>query len=202
MEQEKIGRFIALCRREKGLTQAQLAQYLGITDRAVSKWETGKSLPDAATMPELCDLLGIDLNELFSGERLDGERYAQMAAAHLLELRKQEELANRKLLDLEVVLGLISTGAFLLAGLAMGFAVSAPGWRVALSLGGMVLFGFGMVYCLRIERETGYYVCPECGTTYIPSMRAIVAAPHLGRSRKMTCPHCGKRSYHKKVLTK
>ncbi len=67
MEQEKIGKFIASCRKEQGFTQAVLAEKLGITDRAVSKWETGRSLPDAATMPELCDLLKINLSELFSG---------------------------------------------------------------------------------------------------------------------------------------
>ena len=67
MEQEKIGKFIASCRKEQGFTQAVLAEKLGITDRAVSKWETGRSLPDAAIMPELCDLLKINLSELFSG---------------------------------------------------------------------------------------------------------------------------------------
>ena len=55
MDQEKIGKFIATCRKENGFTQAALAEKLGITDRAVSKWETGKSLPDASIMLELCE---------------------------------------------------------------------------------------------------------------------------------------------------
>lgn len=67
MEQEKIGKFIASCRKEQGFTQAVLAEKLGITDRAVSKWETGRSLPDAAIMPEICDLLKINLSELSVG---------------------------------------------------------------------------------------------------------------------------------------
>ena len=64
MDQMKTGRFIAQCRKEKGLTQFQLGELLGITDRAVSKWERGLSLPDASIMQELCDILGITINEL------------------------------------------------------------------------------------------------------------------------------------------
>ncbi len=71
MDQIKIGKFIASCRKEKNLTQAQLAEKLGITDRAVSKWETAKSMPDTGLMPELCELLGISVNELISGEKLN-----------------------------------------------------------------------------------------------------------------------------------
>lgn len=71
MNQTAIGEFIAKCRKEKKLTQAQLAEKLNITDRAVSKWETGKSMPDSSIMLELCDILGITVNELLSGEKID-----------------------------------------------------------------------------------------------------------------------------------
>jgi transcriptional regulator with XRE-family HTH domain len=70
MDQIKIGKFIASCRKEKGMTQAYLAEKLGISDRAVSKWETGKSLPDTGIMLELCELLNINVNELLSGEKI------------------------------------------------------------------------------------------------------------------------------------
>ena len=89
MEQEEIGKFIASCRKEQGFTQAVLAEKLGITDRAVSKWETGRSLPDAATMPELCDLLKINLSELFSGERIAMENYKKTSDALLLEMKSR-----------------------------------------------------------------------------------------------------------------
>ena len=65
MDQVKIGKFIAECRRKTNLTQMQLAEKLNITDRAISKWETGKSLPDSSIMLELCDVLGISVNDLF-----------------------------------------------------------------------------------------------------------------------------------------
>ena len=70
MNQIDTGKFIAGCRKEKGLTQAQLAEKLNITDRAVSKWETGKCMPDSSIMLELCNILGVTLNELLSGERI------------------------------------------------------------------------------------------------------------------------------------
>lgn len=75
MNQTEIGKFIAKSRKEKNLTQAHLAEKLNITDRAVSKWETGKSLPDSSIMLELCEILGITVNELLSGEEIDMESY-------------------------------------------------------------------------------------------------------------------------------
>ena len=68
MDQVKIGKFIADCRKRANLPQMQLAEKLGITDRAISKWETGKALPDSSIMLELCGLLGITVNDLLSGE--------------------------------------------------------------------------------------------------------------------------------------
>ena len=73
MDQEKIGKFISECRREKQITQEQLAEQLGITSKSVSKWETGNCLPDASKYKPLCEILGITVNELFSGERLNSE---------------------------------------------------------------------------------------------------------------------------------
>ena len=70
MNQKAIGKFISTCRKSEGLTQMQLAEKLNITNRAVSKWETGKSCPDASIMLKLCDILGITVNELLSGKRI------------------------------------------------------------------------------------------------------------------------------------
>ena len=75
MDQIKIGKFIAECRKDKGLTQMQLAESLHITDRAVSKWERGRSMPDSSIMLELSNILGISVNELLNGEKLIMENY-------------------------------------------------------------------------------------------------------------------------------
>lgn len=91
MNQSVIGKFIAECRKEKSMTQAQLAEQLGITDRAVSKWETGKCMPDASIMLELCEILEITVNELLSGEKLAVEFCEKRADENLIALKKREE---------------------------------------------------------------------------------------------------------------
>ncbi|MBO4907709.1 MAG: helix-turn-helix domain-containing protein [Lachnospiraceae bacterium] len=92
MNQVEIGKFIAGCRKEKGLTQVQLAEKLNITDRAVSKWETGKSMPDSSIMLELCEILGITVNELLSGERIEmNSNYEEKVSENLIEFKRKDE---------------------------------------------------------------------------------------------------------------
>jgi len=87
MNQEKIGSFIAACRKEKGVTQSQIAEKFGVSNAAVSKWENWKSLPDASIMIELCDLLGITVNELLIGEKISMEEYKEKEEENLSELQ-------------------------------------------------------------------------------------------------------------------
>lgn len=94
MEQAMIGKFISACRKEKGFTQMQLAEKLNITNRAVSKWETGKSMPDVSLMLDLCNILGITVNELLSGERIIMEDYQKRAEENLMELQAKKEKAQ------------------------------------------------------------------------------------------------------------
>lgn len=96
MNQEKIGRFIAECRKEKNLTQSQLAEKLNITDKAISKWETGKGMPDSSIMLELCNQLNINVNELLSGERLNEENYKEKANENIVSISKESE-KNKKI---------------------------------------------------------------------------------------------------------
>ncbi len=95
MNQIKIGKFIAQCRKEKNITQSQLAESLGITDKAVSKWENGKGMPDVSIMLSLCDELGINVNELLSGERLTDDNYMNMANKNILVIAEEVE-KNKK----------------------------------------------------------------------------------------------------------
>ena len=202
MDQERIGKFIAERRKAQGFTQAALAERLGITDRAVSKWETGRSLPDASIMLELCGLLDINVNELLSGKRLDMEQYRDMAEAHLLEMRKQEEQFNRKLLSLEWVIGLMGTAGFFMGIFAGSFAAMEPVWRAMLIAVGCAMLLAGVWVALRLEQGVGYYECPKCGERYVPTMLSVFIAPHMGRTRWMKCPRCSRRAWHKKVLTR
>ena len=113
MNQIDIGRFIAECRKERKLTQAQLAEKLNITDRAVSKWETGKSMPDASIMLELCNILGITVNELLSGERIKMEDYNKKVDENLVELKRKDE-TNLKInvIIADIISILFLTGIF------------------------------------------------------------------------------------------
>ena len=86
MNQEKIGIFISKMRKEKGWTQNQLAQKLGVTNKAVSKWENGRSLPDLSLFPSLCGLLDVTLNELFAGEKIPEEALKEKADQVLMEV--------------------------------------------------------------------------------------------------------------------
>ncbi len=95
VNQIKIGKFIASCRKEQGMTQVNLAEKLGITDRAVSKWENGKSMPDSGIMLELCELLKINVNELLLGEKIDVDNYEERTEENLQQiLNRVERLLN------------------------------------------------------------------------------------------------------------
>lgn len=200
MDQVKIGKFIANCRKNVNLTQAQLAEKLNITDRAISKWETGKSLPDSSIMLTLCDILGISVNDLLCGEVVTVENYSKELENNLLEMIKQKERADKRLLSAEVFIGITAT-VVLLALVLLAAFVQMNGWlRGTLILLGFTLFLAGCFYALRIEQVAGYYECKECGHRYIPTYKAMTLAPHMGRTRYMSCPQCGKKSWQKKVL--
>lgn len=202
MDQVKIGKFIAECRKEKHLTQSQLAEQLGVSDRAVSKWENGRSMPDSSIMLELCDEIGINMNELFSGRRIDMENYKEIAENNLLQMKRNEEQNNKSMLRLEVVIGMLATVSFLTLAFTATLAVTNVVWRCGTIIAGFLIFGVGIYYALKIEREAGYYECTKCSYRYVPEMKDVVMAQHIGRSRKMKCPHCGEKTWQKKVLTK
>ncbi len=202
MDQIKIGKFIALCRKEKGYTQSYLAEKLGISDRAISKWENGKNMPDVSLMPCLCDLLGISINELLSGDRLNMDDYKKMAEENLKELTRLEYENNKKLLALEDVILLICLISFLVMILAGVYAVDNIYWQIILIVIGIIILIIGSFLCLKIEHDVGYYCCPNCNEKYVPSMKDVILAPHIGKSRLFKCPYCGKTSFHKKVLIK
>ena len=202
MDQIKIGKFISACRKEKGLTQAQLAERLGISDRAVSKWETGKSLPDSSIMLELCDILGITVNDLLTGRKTTMENYKELAEKNLLMMRQSEERSNKAMLRLEVVIGVISGLAMVICIMAAAFAGVSDTWVGILVAFGGIQFLVGAMFCFYIEKAAGYYECAECGHRYEPDFIPSMFAPHMGRTKHMRCPKCGKKSWQKKVLTR
>ena len=202
MDQVKIGKFIADCRKKTNLTQMQLAEKLNITDRAISKWETGKSLPDSSIMLELCDILGISVNDLLCGEIVTMANYNKELENNLLEIIKQKEQADKRLLSIEVFIG-ITAIIVLFALIFVAAFIQMETWlRISLIVFGFILFLAGCFYALRIEQVAGYYECGHCKHRYVPTYKAVNMAMHMGRTRYMRCPQCGKKSWQKKVLSK
>ena len=202
MDQIKIGKFISSCRKEQGMTQAALAEKLGISDRAVSKWETGKSMPDSGIMLELCELLGINVNELLSGERIMTEVYDKRAEENLLEMRRQIEEKNRQLLRTEYLIVIPAVVLGLVLILVASFVEIPSVWR-----GTLIFFAVAMIVvfafiAVGIEQKAGYYECQKCHDRHVPTFWQTNLGPHIGRTRYMKCPACGRWSYQKKVLTK
>ena len=202
MDLLKIGRFIAECRKAVGMTQIQLAEKLGITDRAVSKWETGKSLPDSSIMLELCKELEITVNDLLSGEVVTVEDYSKEMEKKLIEMVKEKEKTDKHLLRLEVVIGTLSVFILLAMSIIASYLPMEEWLRVVLVFVGLIPCLIGIGFAIKIERTAGYYKCSKCGHTYVPTLKSFFWAQHMGRTRKMKCPECGKKSWQKKVISK
>ena len=203
MDLIKIGKFIANCRKDKKLTQEQLAEKLYITDRAVSKWERGLSLPDADKMLDLCNILDININELLIGEKINMKDSNKKTEELLVELAKQEEVKNKKLLmDMYVLTGTAIVFYVAITLLACFTLEEGPllGAIICVSTIAVVLVAF---YGLKLEADAGYYECRNCHHRFVPtSYLAIMLAPHINTTRYLKCPKCNKRTMAKKVLTK
>lgn len=200
MDLRKIGKFIAKMRQEKGFTQESLAEELDISNRSISKWERGICLPETAKMPELCKLFNITINDLFSGEIVDMKNNEKKLEENLLELAQQKEQKDKQLLSLEWVLAIIAV-VTLMSFVIIAATIEMPEWARWTILGtGFVVFIVTMLFGLRIEQIAGYYKCEECGHKYVPKYWPVFFAMHMGRTRHLRCPKCGKKSWQKKVL--
>ncbi len=202
MDQVKIGRFIAECRKKEGLTQMQLAEKLNITDRAVSKWETGKSLPDSSVMLELCSVLKITVNDLLSGEVITMDNYNKEMENKLLEMVKQKEESDKRLLWIEIVMGVCCILP-LIASVIIVLTVPMDEWLGTVIVSASIIpLLIATPFALKIEQKAGYYECQRCGHRYIPRYSSVFWAMHINRTRYMKCPKCNKRSWQKKVISK
>ena len=200
MDQIKIGKFIQEKRKEKNLTQIDLAEKLNITDRAISKWENGICLPDVGTMPELCKILSITINDLFSGEIVNMKDNEKKLEENLLEMAKLKEEKDKQLLKLEVVIGYTASITFLTLIFIASFVGMATWLRILLIVIGCIIFAYGMGNAVKIEQVAGYYECSNCHHKYVPTYQSVLWSQHMGRTRKMKCPKCGEKSWQKKVL--
>ena len=190
---------IKLLMMESKTDTNKLAELLGITNRAVSKWETGICMPDAGTIPELCQILDISISDLFSGEKImennkDSEKF-------ILKLVKEKAERDKQLLILEILIGILSTSVLVSFILLASFINVSVYVKFIIILCGIILFAVGIFYALLIERIAGYYECSKCHHKYIPTYKQILFSMHAFRTRYMKCPKCKCSSWRKKVIS-
>lgn len=202
MDLSVTGRFIKEQRKAKGLTQSELAERLNVSDKTVSKWECGNGFPDTSLMLPLCEVLGISANELLSGKLLSGDEYRAKAEENLLLLKDGQDKTTKHLLSIEYVLGYMASITFIVLIFVAAYVEMALHWRILLIVFGFINFVVGVMFALKIEKEAGFYVCGHCRHHYIPSYKSVFFSMHMGRTRYMKCPKCGKRSWQKKVINK
>ncbi len=202
MDQMKIGKFIAECRKNQNLTQSQLAEKLYITDRAVSKWERGISMPDSSIMLDLCNILKISVNDLLSGEVVTMSEYNQKQEQMLLELVKEKQESDKRLLRIEILIGVITITTLIVLVIIANYVQMENWLQILLIIIGFVPVLIATPVMLKIEQVAGYYECQKCGHKYVPTYKSINLSMHMGRTRYMKCPDCGKRSWNKKVISK
>ena len=202
MDQLKIGKFIAECRKQNQLTQLQLADKLGITDKAISKWERGIAMPDTSIMLELCDILCISVNELLNGERINMENSNEKNEQLLLGMAKELETKNKTIWSSMWAIMIVSMTALIAGIFIAAFLIPEGIWQLVTIIGICIVFLIPCFYALKLEVSVGAYKCKNCGHEIVPTYREVLMAKHRGFTRHLMCPKCNKRTWCKKILKK
>ena len=202
MNQIKIGRFIAECRKKLNLTQMQLAEKLDITDKAVSKWERGVAMPDTSIMLELCDILCISVNELLIGEKINMENNNQKNEQLLMDLARELEKKNKTIWSSMWAIMIVSMAALLAGIFIAAFLIPEGVWQFVTILGACIAFLIPCIYAVKLEVSVGAYKCQNCGYEIVPTYKEAMMAMHRGFTRHLKCPKCNQRTWCKKVLKK
>ena len=190
MEPTRIGRFIAERRKALGLTQRQLAEQISVSDKAVSKWETGRGLPDVLLMLPLCAVLGITVNDLLSGERVGEGDYRKKAEENMMELMRENAENRQRLLQSIACGGVTVVAVCALVALAAFLPLPALA-RVALLLLAMATAVVGIWAAATLDVRAGWFECPHCKELFVPPMADYVKGCHTFTKRRLTCPRCG-----------
>lgn len=201
MDQNKTGKFIAGERKRKALTQKQLAEALGISDKTISKWERGGGFPEVSLLLPLCRELDITVNELLAGERVAEEDYKMKAEENMMNLVKEAQESRKKIILSALVAALAILAALPLVVVAG--ALEMETWLRCLLIGiGLVVVVLGIIIACVLDRDAGAFECPECHERFVPEMGAYIMGPHTITKRKLRCPKCGAVKYCRHVLTK
>ena len=202
MDQIKTGKFIAECRKKKNLTQAQLAEELNITNRAISKWETGKAMPDSDIMLKLCDILEISVNELLCGEKIDLEQKNEQLNELIFQMAKNEERYHKRFRHAAYLILATSLIALVCLVTIISLLIPECGFQSFLIVVSIILFIIPCIIALKFKVETGYYECKKCQHMFVPNYKEIAVLMLTPTKRLLKCPKCGKWTWCKKLTKK
>lgn len=200
MDYNKIGNFIATERKAKKLTQAKLAEKVFVSEKTLSKWENGKGLPDTNSLPKLCEILGVSLNELLNGEKNITDSNLQKNEQLLLEMAKELERKNKTIWKSMWVIMIISMIALFAGVFLTAFFIPEGIWQLITILGLCIVFLIPCFYALKLEVSVGAYKCKNCGCEIVPTYSQALWAMHKGTTRYLKCPNCKKRTWCKKII--
>lgn len=195
MELNKTGKFIALIRKEKGLTQRELAEKLNLSEKTISKWERGVGFPDISLILPLCKCLEIDANELMTGERLQDKKYRINAENNLLKLMDKTSPKLKYTISTisAIVTILITLGLILLAG----FVIEEVWIKILVCVMSVLLVVSNIALILLVAVNTEVYECCHCGEKFVPTMREYLMGANTMKKRYLRCPYCHKKGWNK-----
>lgn len=201
MDQIKIGKFIAQMRKEKEMTQSQLADKLFISNKTISKWETGKGMPEVSLMLPLCEALEINVNELLTGEKIPEKNYIEKAEENMMNLVHEAQESKKKIILATMTASLTLIAAITLMLISEMFEMPVLIKIILIAIAVIVMAGGIAIACI-LDREAGAFECKECHNRFVPEFGAYIMGPHTITRRKLKCPKCGKSTYCKHVMTK
>lgn len=193
MDTIKIGQFIKSLRKENSLTQREVAERLNLSEKTISKWETGNGMPEVSLMLPLCKLFGISINELLSGERLDERQYIEKAEENMACL-VDRTTPQKKIFISAISCVLVILSSLALIVLSALFITQIWFKFVVIGIALIVIFA-DIAVILLVAVSTEIYKCENCGEKFVPTLTAYLLSPHTFKKRYLKCPRCGKKSW-------
>lgn len=197
MDNQKIGAFIAELRKAKNMSQKDLADKIGVTDKAISKWECGRGLPEISIMKSLCEILDINLNELLNGGKLAQSDIPQKSEQQLLTLLSKSQIKSKS--DVIWITSIFSL--FYIISIIFYVVIHSQGlfdtlWILILS---SVLLAVGTIMLVVGIWKASLYYCEECQQYFRPTLWQFLCGYHFFGKRCLPCPNCRKKKLYRHI---
>ena len=175
---------------------------MNVTDRAVSKWETGNAMPDSNIMLKLCSILGMDVNELLCGEMIDMEKKDEQLNDLIFQMATNEERYHKRLKYSSYLIIAISLIALISIITVISLLIPECGFQYFLIVVSVILFIIPCLIALKFKVETGYYECKNCQNMFVPNYKGIAVLMQTPTKKLLKCTKCGKWTWCKKLSKK